>query len=197
MVGSGLPVVRPHGLALAPLWTRLLARLVDILVVLGLSIAVTGWFVYQWWNEMYPVIAESFRDALAGQSPNNEVTTPERAGSLQIVIILLIAALWFAYEVPAIANSGQTLGKRLLRVKVMRVESREPIGFGRAIRRWNPLGLPTLLWSCFGIGFLLQLLDSLSPVIDWPLRRAFHDRSAGTIVVRVEKTPAQSEGEQS
>jgi uncharacterized RDD family membrane protein YckC len=182
-------LVTPHGHTIAPLWTRFLARLVDFSAVLVLNIAVNGWFVYQWWTEWYPIIADTFRRAMAGQ-PAPDITRPERANSLQIVIILLAAALWFAYEVPATANSGQTLGKRLLGIKVVRVESPEPLGFGRAIRRWNPLGLSTLLWTCFGVGFLIQLVDSLSPVLDWPLRRALHDKWAGTFVVRPRTTSA-------
>jgi uncharacterized RDD family membrane protein YckC len=139
---------------------------------------------------MLPVYREWNQRFWANES-TSEIVQPERAGTLQVVILILIAALWFAYEVPAIAGTGQTLGKRLLKIKVMRLESEEPIGFGRAIRRWNPLGLSVLLWTC-GVGFLLQFLDSLSPVIDWPLHRAFHDRSAGTVVVRDVQPPSPS-----
>ncbi|GAA2605017.1 hypothetical protein GCM10010399_40080 [Dactylosporangium fulvum] len=197
---AGLPgqgAVKPHGRPIASLGARLLARLIDIAVVALLNAAVTGWFIYQWLSDMWPVMREIWRRQLAGES-TSDLVSPERASSLQIVILILIAALWFAYEVPSIANSGQTVGKRLLKIKVMRLESEEPIGFGRAIRRWNPLGLSVLLWTC-GIGFVLQFLDSLSPVIDWPLRRAFHDRSAGTVVVQAEPStppPTENAGEQ-
>ncbi|GAA0738160.1 RDD family protein [Dactylosporangium roseum] len=196
----GLPgqgAVEPHGRPIAPLGARLLARLIDIAIVAMLSVAVTGWFVYQYIDEMMPYYREFYRRWTANESMS-DIVAPDRANSLQIVILILIAALWFAYEVPSIANSGQTVGKRLLKIKVMRLESEEPIGFGRAIRRWNPLGLSVLLWTC-GIGFVLQFLDSLSPVIDWPLRRAFHDRSAGTVVVRAESStpsPSENAGEQ-
>jgi uncharacterized RDD family membrane protein YckC len=178
-----VPVVKPHGFLIAPLWARFLARLVDIFVVLALNVVVNGWFAYQYWHEIYPQLAAAVNRSMAGQKVE-PITASSRLSYLEIVIIILAAALWFAYEVPAIATNGQTFGKRLLRVKVMRLESTEPVGFGRAIRRWNPLGLPTLMWYC-GIGFILQIVDSVSPVFDWPLRRAFHDRSAATVVVRV------------
>ncbi|MFG2039022.1 RDD family protein [Dactylosporangium sp. NPDC048998] len=182
--GLPSPAVLPHGHALAPLGSRLIARLIDILMVALLNAAVTGWFIYQYVKDVGPIMAEIWRRQLAGE-PINDLATPERASYLQIVILILIAALWFAYEVPAIAGSGQTLGKRLLKIKVVGLDSDKPLGFGRAIRRWNPLGLSVLLWTC-GVGFLLQFVDSLSPVIDWPLHRAFHDRSAGTVVVMAE-----------
>jgi uncharacterized RDD family membrane protein YckC len=177
------PPVSPHGYAIAPLWSRFVARLVDFSAVFLLNAAVNGWFVYQWWQAWYPIISDAFRRSMAGE-PMPDIARPDRANSLEIVIILLAAALWFAYEVPATANTGQTLGKRLLGIKVVRVESEEPLGFGRSIRRWNPLGLPTLMWTCAGVGLVFQLVDSLSPVFDWPLRRALHDKSAGTLVVR-------------
>jgi uncharacterized RDD family membrane protein YckC len=190
-----VPAATAHGLRIAPMWSRLAARLIDIAVVLALNVVVNGWFAYQFWQEIAPQVRQAFHQSMAGQKVE-PLTASSRLTYLQIVIILLTAALWFAYEVPAIAGRGQTFGKRLMRIKVMRQESGEPIGFGRAIRRWNPLGLSSLMWYC-GIGFLLQFIDSVSPLFDWPLRRAFHDRAAGTVVVRLphpteDETPAPS-----
>jgi uncharacterized RDD family membrane protein YckC len=180
---SIVPAAMAHGLPIAPMWSRLLARLIDICVVLVLNVVVNGWFAYQYWKEIYPEVAAVFRAEMAGEKIQ-PLAASSRLSYLEIVIIVLAAALWFAYEVPSIAGSGQTLGKRLMRVKVVRQDGTDAVGLGRAIRRWNPLGLPTLMWYC-GIGFILQIVDGLSPLFDWPLRRAFHDRSAGTVVVRV------------
>ena len=175
------PEVRPHGHVIAPLWSRFVARLIDIGLVLALNVVVNGWFGYQFWQKFYPV----FRQAMAGVRNTSYAPGTD---TLIVIMAVLTTALWFAYEVPATANSGQTVGKRVMGIKVMALDDPAPLGFGRAIRRWNPLGLATLLWPC-GVGFLLQLLDSASPVIDWPLHRAFHDRSAGTVVVRAEVAP--------
>jgi uncharacterized RDD family membrane protein YckC len=86
--------------------------------------------------------------------------------------------------VPAHANTGQTLGKRLLGIKVMRLESDEPLGFRRSIRRWNTIGLPTLIWPCYGVGFVLQFVDAIWPTFDRPMHQALHDKSALTVVVQ-------------
>jgi uncharacterized RDD family membrane protein YckC len=182
--------VRPHGYALAPLGKRLLARLVDILVVAVIIAAATGWLIYQYVKEVGPVMAEIQRRWAAGE-PIGDLTASDRAQYLQIVILILIAAVWFAYEVPSIAGSGQTLGKRLLKIKVVGLDADKPLGVGRAVRRWNPLGLWVLLWTC-GVGFLLQFIDALSPVVDWPLHRAIHDRAAGTVVVMADRDPAHA-----
>jgi len=184
------PTPRPHGYQLATLGSRLVARLVDIGLLLGLNVLVNGWFVYQFWLEISPVISEAWRRSLAGESMSDLPAAGE-AGNLQLVILLLAAALWFAYEVPAVANTGQTPGKRLLRIKVVRLENAEPLGLGRSFRRWNTMGLPTLLWWCFGIGFLLQLIDVLFVLFDRPLQQALHDKSAYTAVVSVAAAPAK------
>lgn len=186
---TGLPhvsavVPRPHGLRLAPLTVRLVARVIDVIAVLLLNVAVNGWFVVQYVQEISPVIGEYWRRGLAGES-TKELEVPPRAGYLEVAILAIALALWFAYEVPGTANNGQTLGKRLLRIKVVRVESLEPLGVRRAWRRWNPIGLPVLLWGCYGFGFLLQILDLMVAIADRPLRQAFHDKSAGTLVVKI------------
>jgi uncharacterized RDD family membrane protein YckC len=171
--------------------TRFMARLVDILILGALSVVANGYFAYQWWVKMEPTI-RAMADQGVFFNPNAEgvPSPPGSATTLEFTILLVTMALWFAYEVPAIANRGQTLGKRLFAVKVVRIESTEPIGFRRAWRRWNPLGLPTLFWPCCGIGFLMQLVDCLFVAIDRPLRQAIHDKSAGTVVVDVHRSPS-------
>ena len=183
-----LPAPRPHGYRLAGLGARFVARFVDTLAVLGLNILVNGYFVYQYYKINLPFWQEISRRFYAGESTAG-VEPPERSSTLLIIILILAAALWFAYEVPAHANNGQTLGKRLLGIKVMRLESDEALGFRRSIRRWNTLGLPTLLWTCFGLGFVLQFVDCLWAAFDRPMHQALHDKSAVTVVVQAEPRP--------
>jgi uncharacterized RDD family membrane protein YckC len=162
--------------------------------VLALNVLVNGWFVYQYWLEVSPVLREAVRRSQAGEPLEDLPPVGEQAGYLQLAILVLAAALWFAYEVPSVANTGQTLGKRLLHIKVMAVEQDQPLSFGRSFRRWNTMGLPILLWWCFGIGLALQLIDALFAVIDRPLQQALHDKSAQTVVVSIPSgtSPASS-----
>jgi uncharacterized RDD family membrane protein YckC len=153
-------------------------------------VLVNGWFVYRLWGELSPTLTEAWRRATAGDTSTEGIPPiGERFPDLLLTILAIATALWFAYEVPSVANTGQTLGKRLLRIKVVRLESTEPLTFGRSFRRWNTMGFPTLLWYCFGIGLLLQLLDALYVVFDRPLHQALHDKSAHTAVINV---PADS-----
>ncbi|GGQ43157.1 RDD family protein [Couchioplanes azureus] len=169
---------RPHGMALAGLGRRLVARLVDIAVVLLLNVVVNGWLAYQWWLEVEPLVRTAMTDRLATPEPASV-----RSQWIMMTMLLVATALWFAYEVPALANSGQTLGKRLLGVKVVKLEDTTSLGFGRAFRRWGRLGMWTPLWGCWGIGFLAQLVGSGSVLFDQQLHQALHDKTAGTVVV--------------
>jgi uncharacterized RDD family membrane protein YckC len=181
---AGTPPV-PHGYTLATPGARLLARLVDIGIVLVLNVVVNGWFVYQLWLDLAPVFSEIWQRAQAGNTSAEGLPDPGDAGNLMLAIVVIAAALWFAYEVPAVANTGQTIGKRLLRIKVVRLESPDPLSFGRSFRRWNTMGFPTVLWYCFGIGLLIQLVDAIFVVFDRPLHQALHDKSAHTTVVAI------------
>jgi uncharacterized RDD family membrane protein YckC len=177
------PPPKPHGYVLATPAARLLARLIDIGLLFLLNALVNGWFGYRLWGEVAPVFTEAWRRTQVGD-PSTEglPTAGDQTGNLLLAIVFIAAALWFAYEVPAVANTGQTVGKRLLRIKVVRLESPDSLSFGRSFRRWNTMGFPTLLWWC-GIGFLLQLVDVMFVLFDRPLYQALHDKSAHTVVV--------------
>lgn len=175
---------RPHGLPLAPLGLRLLARLIDIGIVLVLNALATGWLVYLYVSDITPFLDAVMREV--GQTnPDYQhlPPVPGRANLLSLLIPIIAMIVWAVYEIPAIANNGQTVGKRVVGIRVVALENDQPIGMRRALRRWNPLGLPMLFWSCL-IGFVLQFVDSLSPVMGGPLQLALHDRSAQTVVVR-------------
>jgi uncharacterized RDD family membrane protein YckC len=191
-----VPAPRPHGFALAPLGARLVARIIDTGLVVLLNAIVNGWFIWQYVVEVSPYFREVTRRMESPQpSLENLPQVSSRARWLLMVIILLTAALWFAYEVPAVANTGQTLGKRMAGVKVVGVESPAPLGFGRSLRRWNTLGLPTLLWTCFGVGFVLQFVDCVYATADRPLRQALHDKSARTVVVQLGRATQPAAGD--
>jgi uncharacterized RDD family membrane protein YckC len=185
-LGYRPPAPTPHGYRLANPALRLAARAIDVAALLLLNVVVNGWFVWRWWRDFWPYYLE-FAHRYANHESVSDIPVPQTQ-SLEILIFVVGVALWFAYEVPALANNGQTLGKRLVGIRVMRLDADGPLGFGRAWRRWNPMGLATFLWMCFLIGFVLQFIDCLFVLIDHPLHQALHDKSAATVVVQVRKT---------
>jgi uncharacterized RDD family membrane protein YckC len=175
---------RPHGFPLAGLGPRLVARLLDILAVLLLNVVVNGWFAYQWAQEFVPVYRAALESMEAGNSAFDGVQPNGRMEGLFWAMLIIATLLWLLYEAPAIASTGQTLGKRIMRIRVVALESTKPLGFGRAFGRWARLGLWTPFWYC-GVGFIVQFVDAISPVFDPQLRQAFHDKTARTVVVAV------------
>jgi uncharacterized RDD family membrane protein YckC len=84
---------------------------------------------------------------------------------------------WFAgFAYPAIFEGrpdGQTLGKKAVGTRVVRKSNGGPLGYGLAIGRTLakiPEGFT------FGLGLLWAAWD--------PLHQTFHDKMAGTLVVR-------------
>jgi uncharacterized RDD family membrane protein YckC len=169
---------RPHGFMLAGLGQRLVARILDILVVLGLNIVVNGYFAYQFWQDFAPMWRAAMNDPFGDPPPPTA-----RMEYLLWAMLIVATLLWLLYEAPATASRGQTLGKRIMHIKVVRLENTEPLGFGRAFRRWARLGMWTPFWGCAGLGFLFQLIDAASPLFDPQLHRALHDKAARTVVV--------------
>lgn len=86
----------------------------------------------------------------------------------------------FLYEIPLVALCGQTVGKMLTRVQVVRFDNRQLPGWGRSARRWlvlyGPMLIPIIGW------FITLLIYFVSSKRD-PNGRALHDRIAGTIVI--------------
>src|SRR5256885_9303709 len=148
---------RPHGLPVAPLGLRVLARLIDLGVLLGLNVLGNGWLIYLFFSDLTPWARAVWRAAQTGANPDTVPVIPDRVSYLVALIPIVIAALWLAYEVPAIAQRGQTFGKRIVGIKVLRLESTEPLGFAPALRRWNPPRPPGLPRVC-RLGLLLQLV---------------------------------------
>jgi uncharacterized RDD family membrane protein YckC len=142
---------------LAGIAQRVLARFVDGLVV-GIPMSVFMTIVL---NRMYPIPGQP------GQPPP------------LFAIWLATLLIYVAYEIILIALLGQTVGKRMIGIRVVDLDGAIP-GWARATRR-----------------FLLPFAAGMVPYIGLPLgiavflraafigdRRGFHDLFAGTRVVR-------------
>ena len=101
---------------------RFLARLIDIVAVLLLNVVLNGWLVYQWFQETRGFWSAAMHATNGADLPGMS----SRGGLLQTVIILLAIAIWLVYEVPFIANGGQTLGKRIMGIRVVPLEGMRP-----------------------------------------------------------------------
>ena len=94
---------------------------------------------------------------------------------------LLIAAIGVAYEVTMIALKGQTLGKMATSIKVIRADNGLVPGWGKSIGRWT---IPIVLGFVPLVGWILSLLVYVSLTWD-KARQGWHDKAAGTLVIKV------------
>ena len=82
---------------------------------------------------------------------------------------------------------GQTVGKRIMDIRVVSELGRLPIGIQRGLQRSI---IPAVAaaggrsgWVVAGIAGVIGFVDVVSPLLDGERRRSLHDRMAGSIVV--------------
>jgi uncharacterized RDD family membrane protein YckC len=141
------PARRGGGAAPANWWPRVGATVLDQLVVVGV------------------VFLGAVGAGVAGLA----------ADAVANAMIAVLVVFVFAYPIVMLTfHDGQTVGKQVARVRVLRRDG-EPVGFGRAFVR-------EVTKILFGYTGILWLIDVL-----WPLwqaeNKALHDLIAGTRVV--------------
>ena len=94
-------------------------------------------------------------------------------------LALTVLVITLLYEVTMIALRGQTVGKMMVGIRVVRADDGDIPDWGKSIGRWLVLVLPGLIPVG---GFLLTLLVYLSPTFD-DRRQGWHDKAAATVVV--------------
>jgi uncharacterized RDD family membrane protein YckC len=148
------PRIHPSGAEYASWWSRVGAQIIDSLVLVIPTVVVAA-------------IVASVVD-----------------GSFWIYTILFIAMTAVYDGLLDGGPTGQTLGKRVVKIKVIDERTAGTIGVGRGVGRslfQSALGLPSQVIP------LLQLL----PLVDvlWPLwdqqRQGWHDKAVGSVVVRL------------
>jgi uncharacterized RDD family membrane protein YckC len=108
----------------------------------------------------------------SGAIGSDQAFTPHPSTARHLVRVLAWAAVLLG---PALmeAAGGQTFGKRIVGIRVVRRETGGPIGLREAVHRG---GARALFWFVT----FLALGD--------PLLQPLHDRSAGTVVINVDAT---------
>lgn len=96
------------------------------------------------------------------------------------------AASALVYDWVFVAWRGQTLGKMLMKVRVVAFDGTKVGGSRAGIRALVPTACQLVPW---GLGGILSLVVYLWAVID-PNRQGLHDKAAGTLVVQAGWHPA-------
>ncbi len=156
---------RPAGLG-----KRLAARLLDTVVLLGVTAAAAvplGTKAIDHVNEKIDAAK------LSGET----VTVWLLDGTTSVYLGIIVAVLLLVgvvSEVLPTAKWGRTLGKKLMGLDVRDIEGHEAPDFGSALRRWLVYSVPGLLVvGIVGVAWCL---------FDKPWRQCWHDKAAHTFV---------------
>lgn len=173
----------PGQAVLAPYGLRVVAYLVDMLIVSSVALAAGGWLL---WKAIEPAVdrldaAMTSGDVQAMSAALGEARLGYLAAFLGIQLLLFLA-----YHVVCLVRWGATPGKLLVGISVRRLDRPGPLDTDTAIRR---TGFQAVA-QAFGNVPYLSLLGTVVLVMDlvWPLadvrRQALHDKIAKTIVVK-------------
>lgn len=122
------------------------------------------------------------RDAFGVDEPAT-VTSIDELLVAELGALLLGVLVSLVYEVVPTAYWGQTLGKRILGIKVVNVATGEPPGFSKSLGRWALLTLPVSVPYVQYVGVVFYLLCVLTMGHE-PFYRGWHDKAAGTLVIK-------------
>jgi uncharacterized RDD family membrane protein YckC len=185
--GGKPPATTPDGAPLAGWWQRVLAYVVDAIVV-GL---VAGILALPWFRDAYHAYRDWFDDLLrsgeAGSTSSADTAALQRAIARPLAFIVGIQLIvGFCYHVGFLMWRQATPGKLLLGLRVRLRDRPGPMPLGTVAVRWlgqfaiGVLGLVPFVGTLSG---LYSLLDHLWPLWD-DQKQAIHDKIAKTNVVR-------------
>ena len=167
------PPAIPDGRPLAESWERLVAYLVDNAIVSAVTTPVSlAVIVVLLWPTIRAAVA-------AGAAGRTELTFPlPRYAAAVLAIVVLQAVVHFLYDGLYQSRRGQTVGKRLLKIAVVRLDG-APVTVGVTVRRW------AVQFVLASVVPLLSLVNSAWLLWDRPYRQCLHDKAAGTAVIKV------------
>ncbi len=175
------PALSPAGQPLASFGDRLLAWLIDTalatVVVMVLFMPV---FLVLWWR--------MFRE-VTRTNPDGTLVEPDPATFLtdfflplllfEIGIFVVLLGLYWLYHVEYLKRGGQTLGKKIMKLRVVPLDPTRTLDRRMAGRRW----LVQYLACSLVPG--LSYADGFWQLWDKPWQQCLHDKFAATVVVKV------------
>jgi uncharacterized RDD family membrane protein YckC len=165
--------------SLAERGARLLAASIDELILLGIALPM-----------VFGAVPTIIAMVSGGTDPElidtGDILRAMLGGAGTIVTVVALIT-WCVITAWLVAANGQSIGKRMVGIKVVRTDGSRA-SFARIFLLRNVVnGLPNLLPY---VGWLYQLVDPL--LIYQESRQCLHDRIADTIVVRCASTAKDS-----
>lgn len=170
------PPLSPGGQPLADFGTRLLAYLIDAAIITAvLSILALPVFAI--------FFAVKFDDlsAIDPYGPQPDVFR-DFVGPLLLIelgLVLAVLVIYYIYNVELMHRSGQTVGKKAMKVRVVPIDPSATLTRGMAAKRYLVEYIGGLLIPFF------SYLDGLWQLWDKPYQQTLHDKFAQTVVIKV------------
>lgn len=177
----------PAGEPLAEFGDRLVAYLLDRLIIgaasLVLMLPVFVIFFRYWFDLIERLNAsggDPFNDPASSDFAVWDFMLPFCGMYLLVFAVTLIVS--YVYEVEMMFRTGQTVGKRLMKIRVVPLDPARPLTRGMAAKRYLVGWVVGILVPFF------NYLDGLWQLWDKPYRQCLHDRFAETTVVKPRST---------
>nr|WP_240939866.1 RDD family protein [Planosporangium flavigriseum] len=163
--------VGPGGAPLAEFWQRLVAYIIDGLIVTA-AILIPMLL-------LFALVFVPFVTSIEhGATPDPLFVLPVWA-LLSVMIAALNVVASYVYFVRMCHRTGQTIGKRVMKIRVVRAFDGGPVDLRALKRRWVVQHVSALVAAYF------NLADGLWQLWDQPYRQCLHDKCAETVVVQV------------
>jgi uncharacterized RDD family membrane protein YckC len=171
------------GVPLASWWWRVLAVLIDNVILTAIVTVIT----FPVWRSLYATMVNYFNAMLDAQQaglapPPPLITTDLISGSSQLIVTSVTLGVGMLYHVGFLRWKSATPGKLLCGLRVVPVDH----GLDPGPLAWNSIGIRAAVWVLPGISAFLSfitVIDVLFPLWN-PKRQALHDIAAKTQVVR-------------
>jgi uncharacterized RDD family membrane protein YckC len=166
------PPMSPSGQRLAEFGDRLLAFIIDG-VILGVLVAVVT-------IPAYVILGSVLFDL--GEPAAAPLDFLDVMGPVMLTLAVVIAlslVLTYVYEVEAMYRTGQTLGKRVMKLQIIPVDPARTLTRQMAFKRYLVQHVATFLVPG------LNWIDGLWQLWDKPYRQCLHDKFAETLVIKL------------
>ncbi|NES31413.1 RDD family protein [Micromonospora terminaliae] len=171
----------PNGQPLAGFGERLVAWLIDTAVAsavaMVLFLPVVLWLWFRMFNDMMVV------------APDGTVPEPDPATMLtdfflpmllaEAGLLLLMFVFYWLYHVEYARRTGQTLGKKAMKLRIVPLDPTAPLTRGVLGRRY------LVEFVAGSLVPFANYLDGFWQLWDKPWQQTLHDKFAGTVVVKV------------
>jgi uncharacterized RDD family membrane protein YckC len=170
------PPVSPSGQPLANFGDRLLAYLLDLLIFMAAAVVLMVPF--------FAVVVLLLVPQTQEMQPDGTPVEPGFATFFlplllaELVFVLLMLGVYYLYSVEYQGRSGQTVGKRVMKIRVVPLDPAARLDRGMLAKRF-------LVQYVAGFVPLFSYLDGFWQLWDKPYQQCLHDKFAKTAVVKV------------